>query len=78
MPVLPGRTQTLTTWLQHLQNRVPHATGNFDRFITLRELQVAFNIPNVYDYITKLCEIQAEVILNHVNPNVRVCEIGKG
>jgi hypothetical protein len=32
---------------------------------------VAFNIPYVYDYITKLCRTPAEVILNHVNPNVR-------
>jgi hypothetical protein len=31
---------------------------------------VAFKIPYVYDYITKLFRIQAEVILNHVNPNV--------
>jgi hypothetical protein len=26
----------------------------------------------MYNYITKLCRTQAEVILNHVNPNVRV------
>jgi hypothetical protein len=25
----------------------------------------------VYDYITKLCRAQAEIILTHVNPNVR-------
>jgi hypothetical protein len=25
----------------------------------------------MYDYITKLCSRQAEVILNHENPNVR-------
>jgi hypothetical protein len=25
-----------------------------------------FRIPYVYDYITKLCRTQAEVILNHV------------
>jgi hypothetical protein len=30
----------------------------------------------VYDYITKLCRRQAEVILNHENPNVRA--IGQG
>jgi hypothetical protein len=24
----------------------------------------------VYNYITKLCRTQAEVILNHINPNV--------
>jgi hypothetical protein len=30
----------------------------------------------VYDYITKLCRTQAEVILNHKNPDVRA--IGQG
>jgi hypothetical protein len=25
----------------------------------------------VYDHISKLCRIQTEVILNHVNPSVR-------
>jgi hypothetical protein len=37
---------------------------------------VAFKIPYVCDYITKLCRTQAEVILNPVNPNVR--GIGQG
>jgi hypothetical protein len=32
---------------------------------------VAFKIPHVYDYITELCTTQAEVIPNHINPNVR-------
>jgi hypothetical protein len=30
----------------------------------------------MYDYITKLCKRQAEVILNHENPNVHA--IGHG
>jgi hypothetical protein len=30
----------------------------------------------LYDYITKLCRTQAEVIVNHENPNVR--GIGQG
>jgi hypothetical protein len=30
----------------------------------------------VYDFISKLCRTQAEVILNHVNPKVH--GIGKG
>jgi hypothetical protein len=29
------------------------------------------NIPYVYDYVTKLCRQQAEVIQNHENENVR-------
>jgi hypothetical protein len=37
---------------------------------------MAFKIPYVYDYIIKLCRTQAEVILNHVNLNVR--GIGQG
>jgi hypothetical protein len=31
---------------------------------------VAFNIPYVYDYITKLCRAEAEEILSRINPNV--------
>jgi hypothetical protein len=37
---------------------------------------MAFKIPYVYDYKIKLCRTQAEVILNHVNANVR--DIGQG
>jgi hypothetical protein len=36
----------------------------------VRELHVAFKLPYVYDYITKLCMQQAEVIQNHENENV--------
>jgi hypothetical protein len=36
----------------------------------------AFNLPYVYDYITKLCRQQAEVIQNHENEHVR--GIGQG
>jgi hypothetical protein len=38
-------------------------------------LRTAFNLPYVYDYITKLCRQQAEVIQNHENENV--CGIGQ-
>jgi nitrate reductase alpha subunit len=37
---------------------------------------MAFHVPYIYDYITKLYRQQAEVIQNHVNANVR--DIGKG
>jgi hypothetical protein len=37
---------------------------------------MAFNIPYVYDFKTKLCRLQAEAILNHDNENVR--NIGQG
>jgi hypothetical protein len=37
---------------------------------------MVFKIPYVYDYITKLCKPQAEIIQNHDNENVR--NIGQG
>jgi hypothetical protein len=37
---------------------------------------VAFKIPYVYDYITKLYRTHAEIILNHIIPNVH--GIGQG
>jgi hypothetical protein len=37
---------------------------------------MAFKIPYVYDYITKLCRQQAEVIQNHENKNTG--SIGQG
>jgi hypothetical protein len=33
-------------------------------------MHVAFQIPYVYDYVTKTCRHQAEVIQNHENKNV--------
>jgi hypothetical protein len=39
-------------------------------------MHVAFQVPYVYDYITKLCRRQAEIIHNHENENVR--NIGQG
>jgi hypothetical protein len=62
--------------LQHLQNKVLHIIGNFPRHTPVRELHMAFKIPYVYDYITKLCRQQAEVIQNYDNENVR--NIGQG
>jgi hypothetical protein len=59
-----------------LQNRVLRAIGNLDRRTLVCDLLLAFKIPYVYDYITKLRRRQAEVILNHENPNVRA--IGQG
>jgi hypothetical protein len=57
--------------MQRLQNRVLRAIGDPDRCTPVHELHVAFKIPYVYTYITNLCRTQAEVILSHVNPNVR-------
>jgi hypothetical protein len=39
-------------------------------------LHKAFNIPYIYEYITKLCRQQAEVIENNENANIR--NIGQG
>jgi hypothetical protein len=55
--------------LQRLQYRVLRPIDNLDRHTPVRDLHLAFTIPYVYDYITKLCRRQAEVILNHENPN---------
>jgi hypothetical protein len=62
--------------LQRLQNRVLRAIGNLNRRTPVRDLHLALKIPYVYHYITKLYRRQAEVILNHENPNVR--PIGQG
>jgi hypothetical protein len=63
--------------LQCLENRVLRAISSLDRRTPVCDLHLAFKIPYVYDYITKLCRGQAEVILNHENPNVRAIGQGK-
>jgi hypothetical protein len=62
--------------LQRLQNKVLRTIGNFPRCTPVRDMHTAFNLPYVYDYITKLCRKQAEVIRNHENEHV--CSIGQG
>jgi hypothetical protein len=57
--------------LQRLQNRALRAIGNLDKCTPVRELQVVSKILYLYNYMNTLCRTQAEVILNHVNPNVR-------
>jgi hypothetical protein len=56
--------------LQRLQNRVLSTIGNFPRHKSVNDMHVAFQIPYVYDCITKLCRKQAGVIQNHENENV--------
>jgi hypothetical protein len=56
---------------QRLQNKVLCNTGNLPRPTPVHDFHMAFKIPYVYDYITKLCGQQAEVIQNHDNENVR-------
>jgi hypothetical protein len=62
--------------LQRIQNKVLRAIGNFPRRTQVHDLHMAFHLPYVCDYMTKLCRQQAEVILNHDNENVR--SIGQG
>jgi hypothetical protein len=50
--------------LQRLQNKVLRTIGNFPRCTPVRDLHTAFNLPYVYDYTTKLCRLQTEVIQN--------------
>jgi hypothetical protein len=62
--------------LECLPNRILYTIGNFAKCTPDHELHMLFKIPYMYDYITKLCRTQAEVILNHINPNVH--GIGQG
>jgi hypothetical protein len=53
--------------LQRLQNKVLRTIENFPRRTPVRDLHIAFKLPYIYDYKTKLCSQQAEVIQNHAN-----------
>jgi hypothetical protein len=48
--------------LPRLQDKVLRTIGNFPRHTSFRDLHMAFKILYVYDYITKVCRQQAEVI----------------
>jgi hypothetical protein len=62
--------------LQRLQNKVLRNIGSFPKGTSVRDMHMAFQILYVYDYITKSCRQQTEVIQNHENKNVRY--IGQG
>jgi hypothetical protein len=62
--------------LQRLQNKVLRTRGNLPRRISVRDFHMAFKLPYIHDYITKLWRQQAKVIQNHENANVR--NIGQG
>jgi hypothetical protein len=57
--------------LQRLQNNVLRTIGKFPRCTPVRDMHTTFNLPYVYDYITKLCMKQAEAIQNNENEHVR-------
>jgi hypothetical protein len=63
--------------LQRLQNKVLRRTRNFLRRTQVDDLLMAFKLPYIYYYITKLCWQQAEVIPNLENANVRDIEQGE-
>jgi hypothetical protein len=62
--------------LQRLQNKVLRTIDNFPKRTSIHYMHKAFHISYVYDYITKSCRQQAEVIQTHENENVRY--IGQG
>jgi hypothetical protein len=57
--------------LKRLQNKVLRINGKFSRYTLVRQLHMAFQVPHIYDFITKLCRQQADVIQNHENLNVQ-------
>jgi hypothetical protein len=69
-------TDTYHLKLQCMQNRILRNVGNFPRCTPVRDLRKAFNLPFVYDYITKLFRQQTKVIQNRENDHVR--RIGPG
>jgi hypothetical protein len=56
--------------LQCLQKKFLCTNGNFPRPTPVCNLHTAFNLPYVYNYKSKLCKQQAEVIKNHENEHV--------
>jgi hypothetical protein len=64
--------------LQSLQNKVLRAIGNFPKLTSVPDMHKAFHMPYVYDYTTKSCRQQAEVVQNHGNTNVRYTENIRG
>jgi hypothetical protein len=53
--------------LQSMQNKVLCNIGKFLKYTPIRDLRTAFNLPYAYNYITKLCRQQVEIIQNHEN-----------
>jgi hypothetical protein len=75
-PAWEFATDTHLKKLQRLQNRVLRTIVNYPRRTPARDLHMALKLPYVYDYITKLCWQQADIIQNLDNENVR--NIGQG
>jgi hypothetical protein len=75
-PAWEFETETHLLKLKRVQYRVLRTTGNLPRHTSIRDKHVAFQVPCVYGYITKLWRTQAESIHNLENENVR--NIGQG
>jgi hypothetical protein len=71
IPAWESAADTHLMKIQRLQNKILRTIGNWHWRTSVRELHTTFNIPYLYDFVTKLCRQQAEVILNHNNENVR-------
>jgi hypothetical protein len=70
-PTWEFAADSLSFELQRLQNKVLWTTGNLARCTPTSGLRVAFKIPYIYDFVTKLCRQQTEVMLNHETVNFR-------
>jgi hypothetical protein len=64
-PALEVAADTYLLKLQRPKNKVFCTNGNFPRCTLVHDLHTAFNLLYVYDYLTKFCRQQAEVIENH-------------
>jgi hypothetical protein len=62
--------------LQPPQNKVLLTVGNFLRRTPVRDMDMVFKLPYIFDCISKLCRQQAEVTQN--NENANVYNIGQG
>jgi hypothetical protein len=49
--------------LQRLQSRILRTIGNFPRNTSVRDMHLAFQVPYVYDYITKAGDKQKLFII---------------
>jgi hypothetical protein len=70
-PTWESAADTHLMKLQRLQNIVLRVNGGLPRRTATRCVHAEFQIPDVYDFITKTCRKQAEVIKNHYIENVR-------
>jgi hypothetical protein len=54
-PTWKSSTDTHLLKLQRLQDKVLHTSGKFPRCTLVYKLHMAFQVPYIHDYITKLC-----------------------